>query len=102
MPASSGDLPMRKTQHAALKKKFIETIQRYQDIERTYQQKYRQRVERQIKIVQPNATQDEIERVLDSDEPPQIFAQSVSCLKKNDYNLFRWLYVVTYWIFYYY
>lgn len=78
MPASSGDLPMRKTQHAALKKKFIETIQRYQDIERTYQQKYRQRVERQIKIVQPNATPDEIERVLDSDEPPQIFAQSVS------------------------
>lgn len=77
MPASSGDLPMRKTQHAALKKKFIETIQRYQDIERTYQQKYRQRVERQIKIVQPNATQDEIERVLDSDEPPQIFAQSL-------------------------
>lgn len=78
MPLSSGDLPMRKTQHAALKKKFIETIQRYQDIERTYQQKYRQRVERQIKIVQPNATQDEIERVLDSDEPTQIFAQSVS------------------------
>lgn len=77
MPANSGDLPMRKTQHAALKKKFIETIQRYQDIERTYQQKYRQRVERQIKIVQPNATQDEIERVLDSDEPNQIFAQSL-------------------------
>lgn len=78
MPAHSGDLPMRKTQHAALKKKFIETIQRYQDIERTYQQKYRQRVERQIKIVQPNATQDDIDRVLESDEPPQIFAQSVS------------------------
>lgn len=78
MPAHSGDLPMRKTQHAALKKKFIETIQRYQDIERTYQQKYRQRVERQIKIVQPNATSDDIDRVLESDEPPQIFAQSVS------------------------
>jgi syntaxin 1B/2/3 len=77
MPANSGDLPMRKTQHAALKKKFIETIQRYQDIERTYQQKYRQRVERQIRIVQPNATPDEIERVLDSDEAPQVFAQSV-------------------------
>ncbi|KAI8882277.1 t-SNARE, partial [Backusella circina FSU 941] len=77
MPANSGDLPMRKTQHAALKKKFIETIQRYQDIERTYQQKYRQRVERQIRIVQPNATPDEIERVLDSDEAPQVFAQSL-------------------------
>ncbi|KAI8339941.1 t-SNARE [Chlamydoabsidia padenii] len=77
MPANSGDLPMRKTQHAALKKKFIESIQRYQDIERTYQQKYRQRVERQIRIVQPDATSDEIERVLDSDEASQIFTQSL-------------------------
>ncbi|KAI9478137.1 MAG: t-SNARE [Benjaminiella poitrasii] len=77
IPASAGDIAMRKTQHAALKKKFMETIQRYQDIERTYQQKYRQRVERQIKIVQPNATQDDIDRVLESDEPPQIFAQSL-------------------------
>ncbi|CAO3587392.1 unnamed protein product [Absidia cylindrospora] len=77
MPANSGDLPMRKTQHAALKKKFIESIQRYQDIERTYQQKFRQRVERQIRIVQPDATSDEIERVLDSDEASQIFTQSL-------------------------
>lgn len=91
MPASSGDLPMRKTQHAALKKKFIETIQRYQDIERTYQQKYRQRVERQIKIVQPNATPDEIERVLDSDEPPQIFAQSVGFLVVQEVDIPVWL-----------
>ncbi|KAI8065654.1 t-SNARE [Gongronella butleri] len=77
MPPSTGDLPMRKTQHAALKKKFIECIQRYQDIERTYQQKYRQRVERQIRIVQPDATPDEIDRVLDSDESSQIFTQSL-------------------------
>lgn len=28
----------------------MDTIQRYQDIERAYQQKYRQRIERQIKI----------------------------------------------------
>ncbi|KAI9320429.1 t-SNARE [Dichotomocladium elegans] len=77
LPANSGDRPMRVTQHAALKKRFIETIQRYQDIERTYQQKYRQRVERQIRIVKPDATPDEIDQVLDSDEPPQIFAQSL-------------------------
>ncbi|KAI8342597.1 t-SNARE [Chlamydoabsidia padenii] len=77
MPVNSGDLPMRKTQHAALKKKFIESIQRYQDIERTYQQKYRQRVERQIRIVQPNATSTDIDRVLDSDDTSQIFIQSL-------------------------
>ena len=34
----------------ALRKRFLETIQRYQDVERLYDQKYRQRVERQIRI----------------------------------------------------
>ncbi|KAG2221962.1 hypothetical protein INT45_010486 [Circinella minor] len=77
LPASAGDRPMRVTQHSAVKKRFIETIQRYQDIERTYQQKYRQRVERQIRIVKPDATPDEIDQVIDSDEAPQIFAQSL-------------------------
>lgn len=77
MPPTSGELPMRKTQHAALKKRFLETIQRYQDIERTFEKKYRQRVERQIRIVKPDASPEEIDQVLDSDEPPQIFAQSL-------------------------
>ncbi|RUP46924.1 t-SNARE [Jimgerdemannia flammicorona] len=77
MPSNSGDLQMRQTQHSALKKRFLETITHFQDVERTFQQKYRQRVERQIKIVKPDATPEEIEDVLDSDEPPQIFAQSL-------------------------
>lgn len=35
---------------AALRKRFLDTIQRYQDVERNYQLKYRQRIERQIRI----------------------------------------------------
>lgn len=34
----------------AIKKKFLEAIQRYQDIERTFEMKLRQRIERQILI----------------------------------------------------
>ncbi|GAB5589856.1 hypothetical protein Unana1_04756 [Umbelopsis nana] len=77
MSPTSGELPMRKTQHAALKKRFLETIQRYQEIERSFEKKYRQRVERQIRIVKPDASPEEIDQVLDSEEPPQIFAQSL-------------------------
>lgn len=72
----------------------MDTIQRYQDIERAYQQKYRQRIERQIRIgkkkcfillitnnfilVKPDATQDEIETILDNaDDDAQIFSQSL-------------------------
>ncbi|KAF1800945.1 t-SNARE [Mucor lusitanicus] len=72
------DGQMRRTQFSALKKRFMDTIQRYQDIERAYQQKYRQRIERQIKIVKPEATQDEIDDILDNaDDDAQIFTQSL-------------------------
>lgn len=83
-----------------MKKRFIDTIQRYQDIERNYQMKYCQRLERQIRIgkkcppnhkrvnthifkVNPNANQDEIDDIIDADNTPQIFAQSVKKKKKT-------------------
>lgn len=55
----------------------METIQRYQDIERIFEKKQRQRIERQILIVKPDATPHEIENAIDSDDAPQIFAHSV-------------------------
>lgn len=55
----------------------METIQRYQKIERTFEKKSRQRMERQIRIVNPEATPQEIEMAIDSDDAPQIFAHSV-------------------------
>ncbi|KAL9540297.1 hypothetical protein MBANPS3_009765 [Mucor bainieri] len=62
---------------AALKKRFLDTIQRYQDVERNYQLKYRQRIERQIRIVKPDASQDEVDDIIDADDTPQVFAQSL-------------------------
>ncbi|EIE86947.1 hypothetical protein RO3G_11658 [Rhizopus delemar RA 99-880] len=73
---NNSDTRMRKQQVAALKKRFLDTIQRYQDVERNYQLRYRQRIERQIRIVKPDATQEEVDSIIDSDGPPQIFAQS--------------------------
>lgn len=74
---NSSDHHMRATQLQALKKKFVETIQRYQKIERTFEKKSRQRMERQIRIVNPEATPQEIEMAIDSDDAPQIFAHSL-------------------------
>ncbi|KAG1075807.1 hypothetical protein G6F41_000561 [Rhizopus arrhizus] len=74
---SNSDTQMRKQQVAALKKRFLDTIKRYQDVERNYQLRYRQRIERQIRIVKPDATQEEVDAIIDSDGPPQIFAQSL-------------------------
>ncbi|KAI9280805.1 t-SNARE [Sporodiniella umbellata] len=71
------DTPMHNQQVSALKRKFMDTIQRYQDVERNYQLRYRQRIERQIRIVKPEASQDEVDTIIDSEGPPQVFAQSL-------------------------
>ncbi|GAA5807090.1 hypothetical protein MFLAVUS_000440 [Mucor flavus] len=77
LPTSTSDRQMRRLQLNAAKKKFIETIQRYQDVEREFEKNHRQRIERQILIVKPEATPDEIELVINSDEATQIFAHSL-------------------------
>ncbi|OMH79474.1 Syntaxin-like protein psy1 [Zancudomyces culisetae] len=73
----SGDEAVRRGRHAALVKKFTEAIEKYRSIERESQMKYRLRMERQIRIVNPNATEEEIRNALDSDNARAIFAQSV-------------------------
>jgi syntaxin 1B/2/3 len=50
VPASSGDLQIRKTQCSQLKKKFMDVVQRYQQVEQQFRQKYRERMERQFRI----------------------------------------------------
>jgi syntaxin 1B/2/3 len=77
LPPTTSDLNVRKAQAAALRKKFMETIQNYQQVEFQNRQKHRQRMERQYRIVKPDATQEEIEQVLDNDGGNQVFAQSL-------------------------
>ncbi|ORE04200.1 t-SNARE, partial [Rhizopus microsporus var. microsporus] len=49
----------------------------YRDVEANFNQKYRQRVERQIRIVKQDVTEDELDAIIDSDQQNQIFAQSL-------------------------
>ncbi|KAI7885926.1 t-SNARE [Mucor mucedo] len=49
----------------------------YKDVEAAFNQKYRQRVARQIKIVKQDVTEEELDAIMDSDQQNQIFAQSL-------------------------
>ncbi|KAL0090758.1 t-SNARE [Phycomyces blakesleeanus] len=64
---NSSDAQIRRTQTMTLRKRFIDTIQRYQDLERSYEQKY----------LKPEATSEEVDQLIGSNETPQIFAQSI-------------------------
>lgn len=46
-------------------------------MERAFDQRYRQRIERQIRIVKPDATSEDVDDIIDSDKSNQVFTQSV-------------------------
>ncbi|KAH9857074.1 t-SNARE [Lenzites betulinus] len=74
---SGRDGEIRKQQTGLVKQKFMEAIQNYQTVEQQYRQKYKQRLERQYKIVKPDATPDEVKAVVDDDQGGQIFSQAL-------------------------
>ncbi|PCH38102.1 t-SNARE [Wolfiporia cocos MD-104 SS10] len=74
------DARVRNNQTGLLRSKFVEILQSYQQVERDYRQRYKQRVERQFRIVKPDATPEEIDAVVNntSSGGDQIFAQALS------------------------
>jgi len=71
------DGQIRKQQTALVKSKFVEAIQSYQSVEQQFSTKYKQRMERQYKIVKPDATPEEVKAVINDDSGGQIFQQAL-------------------------
>lgn len=74
---SGRDGQIRKQQTNLVKSKFVDAIQNYQTVEQQYRQKYKQRMERQFKIVKPDATPEEVKAVLNDEQGGQIFSQAL-------------------------
>lgn len=74
---SGRDAQIRKQQTALVKSKFVDAIQSYQTVEQQYRQKYKQRMERQFKIVKPDATPEEVRAVVNDENGGQIFSQAL-------------------------
>ncbi|KAK3828232.1 MAG: t-SNARE [Benniella sp.] len=71
----SEDIHIRQTQAGLLKKKFLDELRRYQVVESEARNAYKARIERQYRIARPEATQQEIEQAIESDN--QVFAQTI-------------------------
>jgi len=74
---SGRDGQIRKQQTGLVKTKFVEAIQNYQEVEKQYRAKYKSRMERQYKIVKPDATPEEVRAVVNDDQGGQIFSQAL-------------------------
>ncbi|KAK9370716.1 t-SNARE [Lipomyces kononenkoae] len=67
----------KRVQVDAVKKTFMDSIQRYQSVEASYGMKYKQRAERQYRIVRPDATDDEVRQAIEDTSGSQIFSQAL-------------------------
>jgi len=74
---SGRDGQIKKQQTGLVKSKFMEAIQNYQTVEQQYRQRYKQRLERQYKIVKPDATPEEVRAVVEDGEGGQVFSQAL-------------------------
>ncbi|KAK9381726.1 t-SNARE [Kockiozyma suomiensis] len=64
-------------QVAAIKKMFLDSLQNYHMTESTFQQRIRVNVERQYRIVQPDATDEQIREAVDNNGQGQVFTQAL-------------------------
>ncbi|KAK9711712.1 hypothetical protein K7432_007639 [Basidiobolus ranarum] len=78
-----GQAQIRRNKYQALQEKFIEAIKKYQTVEYESRSRYRERVERQYRIVKPDASEEEIDNVLDEDGGNQLFAQALMSTSKS-------------------
>jgi syntaxin 1B/2/3 len=56
----------------------MDLIQEYREVEAKSREKHRARMERQYKIVKPDATQEEIRYAMDTDQGSQVFANALT------------------------
>ncbi|KAH9484218.1 Syntaxin-like protein psy1 [Psilocybe cubensis] len=75
---SRHDVQLRNNRLAVLRTKFLEALQDYQREEQESRAKAKQRVERQLLIVKPDATREEVAAAIDGGGGQQIFAQALT------------------------
>jgi len=83
---NSSEARIRANMHATLTRKFMDLMQEYQEVQTKYKEKYKETMERQYKIVKPDATADEVASVLEGNSD-HIFSDTMlaSSHAKNAY-----------------
>lgn len=78
----------KNTQLQSLKTFFKSELDKYQSIERDYQQRYRDQIARQYRIVNPDASEDEVRQAAEADWGNEgVFQTAVSNLRVDNHTL---------------
>ncbi|KAK2466984.1 hypothetical protein APHAL10511_001242 [Amanita phalloides] len=71
------DANIRRNQVTLLRSNFVDAVRNYQRVEQDYSQQSRRRIERQLKIVKPDATDDEVREAVEGGGD-QIFTKALT------------------------
>ncbi|XP_072029109.1 syntaxin-like isoform X4 [Amphiura filiformis] len=66
---NSADVRIRKTQHSTLSRKFVEVMTDYNNTQTDYRERCKGRIQRQLEITGKSTTNEELEEMLESDNP---------------------------------
>eukprot|EP01114_Cavostelium_apophysatum_P006844 TRINITY_DN1834_c0_g1_i1.p1 TRINITY_DN1834_c0_g1~~TRINITY_DN1834_c0_g1_i1.p1 ORF type:complete len:305 (-),score=69.93 TRINITY_DN1834_c0_g1_i1:50-964(-) len=72
----TAEFRIKTNMHSSLTKKFLELMAEYQEVQTKFKNKFRERVERQYRIVKPEATQTEIDEALESNNT-EVFKREI-------------------------
>lgn len=74
----SSEARIRSNAHGTLTRKFVDLMGEYQEIQTKYKNKYRERGERQYRVVNPNATREEIDAALAGERGERVEGEASS------------------------
>lgn len=73
---NTADFRIKKAQYATLSRKFHDVMSEYNQVQEDYRDKCKERIQRQLKYTGKRVTEDEVEDMLESDNPA-IFTQDI-------------------------
>ncbi|KAJ2470797.1 hypothetical protein EV174_006057, partial [Coemansia sp. RSA 2320] len=74
---SPSDRAKRKGRHAVLMRRLMAALDKYRTLERESQKRYRTRMEKHIRLVRPDATDEEIAEAASNEATRSVFAMDV-------------------------
>jgi len=71
----SAEMRIRTNMHHTLTKKYLDLLTNFREVEEKYKNMHREKIERHLKIVNPDATEDDIQKAIETGSTEGIFAK---------------------------
>jgi len=82
---------IKSNMHSTLTKKFLELMSEYQSLQTQYKEKFQERVKRQAEIVNPNISEEEINKIITTGSSDALFSDQVVDRHSNAKNALMYI-----------